>query len=163
MSADPPPAPPIVPAVIQVSDGSAPFLLLHATGTQNYICRTAGAWTFEAPSATLHDDQGNEAGTHFAGPTWKAVDGSAVVGAMVANVTQDPDSIPWLLLRAVSTTLGPEGGDLLVTTAYIQRVNTSGGLSPVTGCDVGDTANVPYTADYYFYRPAPGRAAEGAG
>jgi hypothetical protein len=36
-------------------------------------------------------------------------------------------------------------------------VNTSGGVAPSTGCasatDVGKKALVPYTADYFFYRP----------
>jgi hypothetical protein len=36
----------------------------------------------------------------------------------------------------------------------IQRVNTTGGLAPTSGCGattVGAVADVPYTADYYFY------------
>ena len=40
-------------------------------------------------------------------------------------------------------------------TTFIQRVNTSGGLAPPTGCtapaDIGHQAFVPYTADYVFY------------
>jgi hypothetical protein len=38
---------------------------------------------------------------------------------------------------------------------YVQRLNTSGGSAPATGCavstDVGGQVLVPYTADYYFY------------
>jgi hypothetical protein len=67
-------------------------------------------------------------------------------------------AIPWLLLRATSTSAGPDG-DKLTHTTHIQRVNTTGGVAPATGCDaghLGEARNVPYTADYYFYRAAGG-------
>jgi hypothetical protein len=36
---------------------------------------------------------------------------------------------------------------------YIQRVNTSGGLPPSDpGPFIGAEEEVPYTAEYYFYR-----------
>lgn len=35
---------------------------------------------------------------------------STVVGAQVAGVTVSTSAIPWLPLRAASTTLGPDGG-----------------------------------------------------
>ena len=36
---------------------------------------------------------------------------------------------------------------------YIQRVNTVGGLAPAEPGDfVGQEVEVPYTAEYYFYR-----------
>jgi hypothetical protein len=51
---------------------------------------------------------------------------------------------------------GPTGGDTLTHTNFVQRLNTSGGVAPTTGCsaptDVGHLAFVPYTADYFFYR-----------
>jgi hypothetical protein len=53
---------------------------------------------------------------------------------------------------------GPTEGDKLTKTTFIQRLNTSGGLAPSTGCssaaDVGNRAFVPYSADYFFYRKA---------
>jgi hypothetical protein len=156
--ADPSPRPPSVPAPIQVPAGNDPFLLGHASGTQRYMCQPSSsgyAWTFVAPSATLVDDKDKPITTHFAGPTWQARDGSAVVGARVEGVTVSTSAIPWLLLRATSTTTGPDGGDRLTGTTYIQRVNTTGGLAPVSGCDAttaGTTTDVPYTSDYYFYR-----------
>jgi len=160
--ADVPPPPPNVPAAIRVPAGNVPFLLGHATGTQNYTCQpsstssTGYAWTLVAPSAILADASGKPIVTHFAGPTWQARDGSTVVGARVDGVTVSTSAIPWLLLRATSTTLGPTGGDRLTATTYIQRVNTTGGLAPASGCDattVGAATNVPYTSDYYFYEP----------
>jgi hypothetical protein len=157
-------SPPSVPNDIKVPAGNVPFLLGHATGTQNYTCQpsstssTGFAWTFTGPSATLVDD-GKEIITHFAvpaGPVWKGIDGSSVVGARVAGVTVSPNAIPWLLLSAKSTTTpsGPGGIRLHITT-YIQRVNTTGGLAPTSVCDTttaGNVARVPYTADYYFYK-----------
>jgi hypothetical protein len=165
--ADNPAPPPILPAAIQVPRGNVPFLLGHATGTQNYTCQAAVApsgdfaavsyaWTLVAPAATLVDDKGEPITTHFAGPTWQANDGSMVVGARVAGADVS-GAIPWLLLRAASTALGPGGGDQLAATTYIHRVNTTGGLAPSGGCDataLGVAVNVPYTADYYFYQPA---------
>ncbi len=38
---------------------------------------------------------------------------------------------------------------------FIQRLETTGGLAPATGCDattVGAGARVPYTAAYYFLK-----------
>ena len=151
--------PPPVPTTIQVPAGNKLFLVGHAIGTQNYTCQpsaTGYAWTL-APAATLVDDKGKQIITHFAGPTWQANDGSTVVGARDAGVTVSPSAIAWLRLRATSRTLGPDGGDRLTATTYIQRVNTTGGLPPTSTCDattVGDAVNVPYTADYYFYRLA---------
>ena len=62
----------------------------------------------------------------------------------------DPTAIPWLLLSAVST----GGPGKLADVTSIQRLNTSGGVAPATGCDaghVGTNARVPYSADYLFY------------
>jgi hypothetical protein len=60
-----------------------------------------------------------------------------------------------LLVEIVGSQSGPTGGDLLTPTTYIQRVNTSGGVAPGTGCSQatdGSTVLVPYTTDYYFYK-----------
>jgi hypothetical protein len=156
------PAPPNVPAAIQVPAGHVPFLVGHATGTQNYTCQPAGngfGWTLVAPDAKLVDDKGRQIMTHFAGPTWQARDGSAVVAARVDGVPSPTGAIPWLLLRATSTTPGPHRGGKLTATTYIQRVNTTGGVAPADGCGaatVGAAVKVPYTSDYYFYKLKPG-------
>jgi hypothetical protein len=46
----------------------------------------------------------------------------------------------------------------LADTAYVQRIHTSGGVMPATGCadaaDVGKKALVPCAADYLFYKEA---------
>ena len=62
-------------------------------------------------------------------------------------------AIPWLLLAKVSTTAGPDG-DRFAGTTYIQRIATVGGLPPAASeCTVAGTkVEVPYTADYVFYK-----------
>jgi hypothetical protein len=65
-------------------------------------------------------------------------------------------AVAWLLLDVVGTREGPTGGKTLSDAVRVQRLNTSGGLAPKTGCsspgDVGRQAFVPYTADYFFYK-----------
>ena len=72
-----------------------------------------------------------------------------------------PGAIPRLLVTIVGDQAGPTSGDRLTRTTFIQRVNTSGGVAPSTGCasasDIGNQAFVPYTTDYYFYRAAKSR------
>ncbi len=156
------PPEPTVPAAIQVPDGNKVFLVGHAVGVQIYSCNATASgfsWVFVAPRANLYDDHGNLIITHFAGPTWQAMDGSYVVGQVVARVTVDPTAIPWLLLSAASTAAGPDG-DRLVPTTYIQRIETTGGLAPpaadCTATTAGTVAEVPYTADYYFWKATDG-------
>jgi hypothetical protein len=60
------------------------------------------------------------------------------------------------MLQSIGSQAGPSGGNILMKTTYIQRLNTRGGVAPVDGCstgaDVGSQTLVPYTADYYFFR-----------
>ena len=155
-----PPAP-WVPSTIAVPDGNAVFLVGHGVGVQIYACTATSsgfAWSFVAPRANLYNDKGELIITHFAGPTWQAMDGSRVVGGLARSVTVDPTAIPWLRLSAVSTAAG-SGGDRLAHTTFIQRIATSGGLAPpAEECNATTAAAVaeaPYTADYYFWQKAP--------
>jgi hypothetical protein len=165
---------PAVPAKLQVEAGYTPYLIAHAEGTQNYIClltKSGFAWTFLGPQATLFDGAEQQITTHYLSPnpvesgaaraTWQhSADSSAVWAGAIADSTDPafvaPNSIPWLLLRVVGDQPGPTGGATLVGTAFIQRVNTSGGIAPAAGCksvkDVGTKALVPYSTDYVFYR-----------
>lgn len=154
------PLPPAVPTDIAVPDGNKVYLVGHAVGVQIYACNTTAtgfAWGFAGPRADLYDDSGKLIITHFAGPTWLAKDGSRVVGGLAKPVSVDPTAIPWLRLNAVSTTAGAYG-DRLTHTTYIQRINTTGGLVPAAAdCNAataGTRAEVPYTADYYFWKLA---------
>jgi hypothetical protein len=148
------PPSPDVPPTIAVPAGNKVFLVGHAVGVQVYSCNGV-VWGFVAPRADLYDDHGKLIITHFAGPTWRATDGSRVVGQLAADpVTVDATAIPWLLLSA-RTFAGPDG-DRLVPTTYVQRIATTGGLAPpartCTAATAGAVAEVPYTADYYFWK-----------
>jgi hypothetical protein len=166
--------PPPVPAVLAVSAEFKPFAIARGIGTQNYTCMPAGksyAWTFHGPLATLFIGQGDQIMTHFlsANPaqsgalraTWQdSKDTSTVWASAIATYSESDyvaaGAIPWLTLEVVGRQLGPLGGDRLMGTRFIQRVNTVGGQAPADGCrnarDVGTRAFVPYSTDYVFYR-----------
>ena len=145
------------------------------------------AYVLFAPQATLFGEDGGQVITHYNSPnplepntdpkvvapegtiraTWQYRDTSRVWAKIHANdpvtgkkgaVTVNESAIAWLLLDRVGSLKGPTGGDKLFGTTFVQRLNTTGGLAPKTGCssltDLGNTAFVPYTADYFFYRPA---------
>jgi hypothetical protein len=165
---------PAVPANLEVPAGYRLFLQAHATGTQNYICLPSNggfAWAFFGPQATLFKFK-RQIITHFLSPnpdeadlpraTWQHSQDTSRVWGRAIESSSDPDfvepgAIPWLLLEVVGAEPGPVGEAQLTKTAYIQRIHTSGGAAPATGCDevsdVGARALVPYEADYLFYRP----------
>ena len=153
-------SPPTVADAIKVPAGTTLLHHFHAEGTQNYTCKeTPGegdaASTFaydpaSVPEALLYDSCNKSVIHHYGGPTWESLaDGSTVKGAKLA-ASPVTGAIPELILQAVSTT----GNGMLSSVTYIQRLHTTGGVVPTTGCDeatVGSVAKVPYTADYYFY------------
>lgn len=135
---------------VQVPEGNKVAFHVYATGVQVYKWNGA-SWDFVAPVATLSASANyhGEVGIHYAGPTWESNSGSKVVAKRVDGCSPDPTAIPWLLLEAVSTT----GPGIFSSVTYIQRVNTTGGLPPAApGSSVGAIEQVPYTAEYYFYR-----------
>lgn len=169
---------PQVPPALEVPAGNVVYLRGFAEGTQNYVCIAGPAglrWQFLGPQATLFlTFQGTpwqQVTTHFlsANPaeagmpraTWQhSIDSSRVWARAIAS-SSDPNyveagAIPWLLLEAVGSAVGPLRGRTLSSTTFIQRVNTSGGTAPATGCTEvaheGATALTPYTTDYLFYR-----------
>lgn len=168
---------PAVPPNLEPPAGHTAFLKGFAIGTQNYICISAKKgqeWRFLGPQATLFltidAKVTQQISTHFlstnpsdgvARPTWQDSSDTSRVWGRAVQSSSDPvyveaGAIPWLLLAAVGTEAGPLGGALLTQTTFIQRLNTSGGVAPSTGCqtgnDVGRVALVPYTTEYYFYR-----------
>lgn len=152
-----PPSPVGLPFQIRVDDtANKVFLVGHALGVQIYQC-TGTEWRFVAPRASLFDDNGNLIVKHFGGPSWQANDGSKVVGKVEAGVTVDQTAVPWLKLSIASRTAGPDGGDRLLDTSFIQRINIVGGIAPrasdCTAASTGTVVEVPYTADYVFWKP----------
>ena len=168
--------PPAVPGNLKVDDGHVPFLILHAFGTQNYVCVTRGAgvgFVLFTPQATLFDENLEEVVHHFFSPNrdakdlnsirvaWQHSHDSSTFWGSVKDFSFDaefvtPGAIPWLLVERKGTAAGPAGGDKLTKTTFVQRVNTAGGAAPAEGCsafaDIGRTQFVPYQADYVFYR-----------
>jgi hypothetical protein len=150
--------PPPVPAEIEVDAGSVAFLVGHAVGTQNYLCLpsttsdTGFGWTLFTPEATLFSDDGRQLSTHFFSPkpleidsfrpTWQHSRDTSSVWARLNTPTSTssdsayvaPGAIPWLLLKVIGAAAGPNGGFALGATTQIQRLNTSGGAAPSTGC-----------------------------
>ena len=142
---------------------------------------TGVAYVLFTPEATLFsDDDGGQIITHFFSPnpdprdpntnpavvapegairaTWvHSHDGSSIWAKLHTNgaAVVDKNAIALLLLDAVGVEDGPTGGDILAKTTFVQRVNTTGGLAPKSGCgsagDLGNQAFIPYTADYFFY------------
>jgi hypothetical protein len=152
---------PDIPEALAVPEGNKLAFVLQAEGVQIYDCKAAAdgsaGWVFRAPEADLFGHRGRLAGSHYAGPTWEALDGSTVVASRVAGASVDATAIPWLLLQAVSHT----GNGRMSKVTYIQRVSTTGGLAPSAGCDqtqLGAVAEVDYTADYNFYQTKPARS-----
>lgn len=142
---------------------SSLVLKARGKGVQIYECASkpddarAFAWKLKAPEADLFDDHGEKVVHHFAGPTWQAKDGSSAVGTMMAKAdAPDPEAVPWLLLTAVG-----KGPGLFARVMHVQRLDTSGGKAPATGCDAARAkakaeVRVPYEATYYFYALTPG-------
>ena len=142
---------PAVPFEITVPVGQKVHFHGFAQGVQIYTWNGVD-WGSAVPRATLFNEEGNVVASHSRGPTWTSNTGSQVVGALPPRAAiVDPDSIAWLLLASVpNLTHGP---GILADTSFIHRVNTVGGNAPkVNGTFVGQVVEVPYIADYFFYR-----------
>ncbi|WP_374546072.1 DUF3455 domain-containing protein [Rhodoblastus sp.] len=127
---------------------------VYAAGVQIYNCEAreqAPAWIFKGPEANLTNAQGQVVGTHFAGPAWKNIDGSEVVGEVIAKENAPrAEDIPWLLLKAKSH----EGSGAWSQIAFVRRTATSGGMASKDGCDaehIGQQLRAPYKATYQFF------------
>ena len=140
---------PEVPDVrLAVDEGNKVHFHGFGVGVQIYTWDGV-KWAGPVPRATLFDDEGNIVATHFAGPRWMSNSGSIVKGTAVFALTVNANAIPWVKLSGTS-----EGGNgIFADTTFIQRVNTVGGKAPSEdGAFVGQVAESPYTADYFFYR-----------
>ncbi len=148
---------PPIPPELAVPEGAKLLLKARGKGAQVYVCaptsvdENAFEWKLKAPDADLFDDRGGKVAHHFAGPTWQANDGSSVVASVLKKLdAPDADAIPWLLLASKET----KGPGSFASVTHIQRVATSGGKAPASGCDAAHPnaeLRVPYEANYYFY------------
>ena len=146
-----------IPNSLKAPSGNVLLFTTFASGAQLYVCAPQTddpnkfAWTFKAPVAVLWNDQAEQVGTHYAGPSWEGNDGSKVVGEVVARAdAPNPGTIPSLLLKAKAN----DGAGIFSSVTYIQRLQTVGGVAPTEACDrsvAGLERAVRYTALYGFY------------
>jgi hypothetical protein len=140
-----------VPAEIAVPNATL-VATVHAEGAQVYECKADASgrlsWQFREPVATLLLD-GKTVGRHYAGPSWEMVDGSVVVAKVAARAGgAAPKDIPLLKL---DVTAQRRSGQLAGVTT-VQRLNTKGGALEGPCDTAGAFLNVPYSADYSFYK-----------
>jgi len=137
---------------IQVQAGNKLAFHVYARGVQIYKWN-GNAWVFDAPRAALFAEANffGEVGSHYRGPNWESKSGSRVKAVRVQDTgcTPDQTAITWLLLVSTETS----GPGIFNGITYIQRVNTTDGIAPTDfGLSIGELREVPYTAEYYFYR-----------
>jgi hypothetical protein len=150
-----------VPPAIAVL-GEVSTAVFHAEGVQIYQCESSArhqfTWQPREPIATLILD-GETVGRQYAGLRWghvdetklrwDHVDGSAVQAKIVADAPgASPDDIPWLRLDVISQT----GDGALYGVTAVQRINTKGGMAQGSCEKAGSYLDVPYSADYVFWR-----------
>ncbi|TXC67290.1 DUF3455 domain-containing protein [Piscinibacter aquaticus] len=146
----------MLPEAVRVPAGLKQTMSTTGVGEITYECREkkdmAGAheWAFVAPVATLYSADRKTVGKYYAGPTWEAADGSKVTGKQVAVAPAAPGNIPLQLVKAEPAM----GAGAMQGVAYIQRLNTKGGVAPSAACTAankGQRQQVAYEADYVFY------------
>lgn len=142
---------------LRVSSSETPAFMLSADGVYVYQCRAslsvpnAYEWGFIAPDATLYEGSRSVARHSSVGVYEALTDRSSVSGIVRGAQPAGTANLPWVLIAAQP--LSDSG--IFAGVTSIQRVNTSGGAAPTTGCaatNEGAEARVAYRADYYFYK-----------
>jgi Protein of unknown function (DUF3455) len=120
---------------------------MRGVGAQVYTCGTDGKYALREPVATL-SGRGGAAGIHGKGPFWASFDGSRVDGTpFKSQPSPDPrKNIPWLLVTGTPVKDAP---GVFGNVAFIQRLDTRGGVAPAT-CST-PTLSVDYSANYVFW------------
>ena len=143
-----------IPKDIQPPKAHSPYLTVYANGVQIYQCTVnqgSYSWQVQAPDATLYNEKYEIIGKHYKGPIWEYKKGSRVQGRVVNSLSPSDNAISWLLVEVVSN----RGDGPFSAGTFINRFNTVGGLSPLTGCDanhLGSEKKIPYSASYLFYK-----------
>lgn len=147
-----------VPEPVRVPSGHTMAMKALGVGELTYECKARAAdtsafeWVFVGPVAKLMDMATNrEVGKYYAGPTWESTDGSKITGKQVAIAPAAAGNIPMQLVK----TEPAMGSGAMTGVTYIQRVNTRGGVAPADPCaatSAGMKKQVPYQAEYVFYR-----------
>jgi Protein of unknown function (DUF3455) len=139
-----------LPTAIQVDETQFEIVAsLRGVGKQVYDC-VGTAWTFREPVAGLLTSRGVPTGIHGKGPFWASFDGSHVDGSAPVSAPS-PDAtknVPWLKLVGTPT---PNTTGAFSNVAFIQRIDTKGGVAPTGTCTAPATRAVDYTANYVFW------------
>ena len=142
---------------LEVPEGNRLAYHVYALGVLDYSWdATSSTWLAGGVVANLYSNSNyqGQVGTHHGGPTWISNSGGLVTGEQEYECSPDQNSIPWQRLRADEV----DGVGMFSDTTFIQTVNTSGGMAPVNpGAYDGQPANVPFTAEFLFYRAPRGR------
>jgi hypothetical protein len=148
-----------IAASLRAPASEAPAFVLNGNGVYIYQCRqaisdpNAYVWAFVVPDATLYDGSRSVARHATIGLYESLSDRTSVSGVVRSSQPAGGANLPWVLIRAQP--IGESG--LFANVSSIQRVNTTGGAAPSSGCgpdNVGEEARVAYQADYYFYKRA---------
>jgi hypothetical protein len=148
-----------IAASLRAPASEAPAFVLNGNGVYIYQCRqaisdpNAYVWAFVVPDATLYDGSRSVARHATIGLYESLSDRTSVSGVVRSSQPAGGANLPWVLIRAQP--IGESG--LFANVSSIQRVNTTGGGAPSSGCgpdNVGEEARVAYQADYYFYKHA---------
>lgn len=141
---------------IKAPSTHAPTLQLASRGVQIFRCekRDGGlVWVFRQPQADLLDAAGKPVGRHGANFSFEHDDGSRLVSTIAAyDEAPKPTDLRWLLLTTRSF-----GKGVLENVAYVQRINTSGGMPPprCEASQLNQLLRVDFTSDFVFYSPRP--------
>lgn len=145
---------------IQIPEGNKVAYRVYGLGVLDYSW-DGQKWVGGGIVANLYASPNyqGQVGTHHGGPTWISNSGGLVTGEEEYECSPDTNSIPWQRVRAVEI----DGVGMFSDTTFVQRINTSGGNAPTyPGTYDGQPVNVPFTAEYIFYRAArTGREALG--
>lgn len=146
-----------LPPGLRASVDEEAAFVLTGRGDQLFECKPSATspngfgWAFTAPDVTLYDGA-RSVGRHATTNVWESSsDRTSVSGSVRASQPGGENNLPWALFRAIPS--GSSG--LFAGVTSVQRVNTSGGIAPATGCDsthTGTQVRAPFTADYYFYK-----------
>ncbi|HCU23617.1 MAG TPA: hypothetical protein DF383_01270 [Deltaproteobacteria bacterium] len=152
---------PQVSAELSIPQDFELSLIADGVGVQIYECTDTNGtlgWTLRAPRADLLVN-GEKVGNHFGGVDkagfdpgayWQSVDDeNCWVRANANTIVKEanPGSIPLLRLEAAAVS----GNCTFSDVAFIQRLETTGGVAPTEACALGDKKEIDYTAEYYFY------------
>ncbi len=146
-----------LPESVRAPAGARQTMWTVGRGELTYECREKKdvpgqfEWAVVGPVATLYSADQKAVGKYYAGPTWESMDGSKITGKQVATAPGGAGNIALQLVKADPAM----GSGAMQGVAYIQRLNTQGGVAPSgVPCNAmakGQRQQVAYAADYVFY------------